>query len=75
LVKYKKIKKLQNDEVCAILVKLVIGVVAALLKFAGFDWFHQAWASSKSGELMGFLLFLILVMYALWDTMRAKEGD
>jgi putative OPT family oligopeptide transporter len=59
----------------------LFGVVAALLKIAfqkygnGFDWYHEAWASSKSGELMGLLMFLILVMYALWDTMRAKEGD
>jgi putative OPT family oligopeptide transporter len=59
----------------------LFGVVAAFLKFIfqqyfnGYDWFQQAWANSQSGELMGLLMFLILVMYALWDTMRAKEGD
>jgi putative OPT family oligopeptide transporter len=59
----------------------LFGVVAAFLKFVfqeyfnGFDWFQQAWVNSQSGELMGLLMFLLLITYALWDTMRAKEGD
>ncbi|HLP16350.1 MAG TPA: hypothetical protein VK470_08845, partial [Bacteroidota bacterium] len=58
----------------------LFGVLNAFLKFVdqqvhfGYDaWFATAWAESKNGELTGLVMFILLFVYALWDTMRAKE--
>ncbi|MFI5250862.1 MAG: OPT family oligopeptide transporter [Bacteroidota bacterium] len=53
----------------------LFGVVVAFLKFAGFNWYQQAWAESQAGEITGLIMFLLLIGYSLWDTMRAKEED
>ena len=51
----------------------LFGVFGAFLKFGGFDWFDTAWADSHNAEVLGLVMFLLLVAYALWDSMRAKE--
>ncbi|HUL45432.1 MAG TPA: oligopeptide transporter, OPT family [Bacteroidota bacterium] len=51
----------------------LFGVIAAFLKFAGFDWYQASIAESQTGEIIGLVMFILLICYALWDTMRAKE--
>jgi putative OPT family oligopeptide transporter len=51
----------------------LFGVVNALLKFGGFDWFNAHWAESKGAEILGLGMFILLFAYILWDSMRAKE--
>jgi hypothetical protein len=56
-------------------------VLSAFLKF--FDqevwnfgyagWYATSWAESNRGEITGLIMFVFLVSYALWDSMRAKE--
>ena len=51
----------------------LLGVLNAFLKFGGFDWYNSVWADSNAGEITGLIMFILLVSYALWDSMRAKE--
>ncbi len=51
----------------------LFGVIGAFLKFGGFDWYNAEWAESNSGEILGLVMFLALIAYTLWDSMRAKE--
>jgi len=51
----------------------LFGVIAAFLKFAGLDWYQSSIADSQTGEIIGLIMFILLITYALWDTMRAKE--
>lgn len=53
----------------------LFGVVSALLRFAGFNWFNQEWAESKSAEILSMVMFTVIILYMMWDTMRAKEED
>jgi hypothetical protein len=51
----------------------LFGVLNAFLRFGGFDWFNTAWAGSTGGELAGLMMFILLFIYILWDSMRARE--
>ena len=51
----------------------LFGVVNALLKYLEFDWSVKGWAETTNGEITGLIMFVLLVAYALWETMRAKE--
>ncbi len=51
----------------------LFGVLGAFLKFGGFDWFNTAWAASANAEVLGLVMFGLLVAYTIWDSMRAKE--
>ncbi len=50
----------------------LFGVINALFKFFGFDWYNAHWAESAGGEITGLIMFILLFVYALWDSMRAK---
>jgi putative OPT family oligopeptide transporter len=57
----------------------LFGVLSAFLKFLDqffpfgvTGWFHEAWVESSAGEVTGLVMFLLLVGYSLWETMRAK---
>jgi protein-S-isoprenylcysteine O-methyltransferase Ste14 len=50
----------------------LFGVVGAFLKFGGLDWFNASWAETHQAEIIGVVMFLVLVAYTMWDSMRAK---
>ena len=51
----------------------LMGVVSALLKFAEVDWFLSGWAASNAAEWTGLAMYLVLIGYFAWHTLRAKE--
>jgi putative OPT family oligopeptide transporter len=58
----------------------LFGVLNALLRFANMNWLNitlvnTAWAESHGAEILGAVMFALLVSYALWDSMRAKRED
>jgi putative OPT family oligopeptide transporter len=53
----------------------IFGVINALLRFNGFDWSKpmEAWTDSHPAEVVGLIMFALLVAYTIWDSLRAKE--
>jgi len=50
----------------------LFGVINAFLRFGGADWYNAALAESHTGEIIGLLMFVLLFVYMVWDSMRAK---
>jgi putative OPT family oligopeptide transporter len=50
----------------------LFGVLSAFLKFGGMDWFNVSLAESHAGELIGLVMFIGLIAYSVWDSLRAK---
>jgi len=50
----------------------LMGVVSAVLKFAGVDWFLAEWASSNAAEWVGLAMYLLLIGYFAWHTLKLK---
>jgi putative OPT family oligopeptide transporter len=53
----------------------LFGVFSALLRFAGFNWFNSEWSETKSAEILGMVMITFVILYMMWETMRAKEED
>ena len=51
----------------------LMGVVSAVLKFAGVDWFLSGWATSNAAEWVGLAMYLVLIGYMGWHTIKAKS--
>jgi putative OPT family oligopeptide transporter len=51
----------------------LFGVLNALLRFGGADFYNAQWAESNGAEILGLIMFLLLMAYVLLDAMRAKE--
>lgn len=53
----------------------LFGVFGALLKFIGFDFFMAEWHVGQIAETIAIAMFTALVVYTVWDSMRAKVED
>jgi putative OPT family oligopeptide transporter len=50
----------------------LFGVFGAFLRFGGVDWLNTAWQETQSAHVLAYAMFVLLLVYMLWDTMRAK---
>lgn len=56
----------------------LLGVVSAGIKYCqneGFipNWINTAWAESNGAEITGLVMFLVIISYVIWDSLRAKK--
>lgn len=50
----------------------LFGVIGALLKFLGLDLFSQNWQGTTGAEALAIIMFAVLIVYIIWDSLRAK---
>jgi putative OPT family oligopeptide transporter len=53
----------------------LFGVLNAFLRFYDVNWYNEHWAESIPAEIVGLVMFILLMAYAVFDSMRAREGD
>ena len=53
----------------------LMGVVAAILKFAGVDFFLTEWAASNSAEWLALAMYIALAIYFTVHTLKAKKEE
>ena len=56
-----------------------MGVVSAILKFAGVDWFLHGWNAAagrlcSGAEAIAILPYLLLVAFMLWAALRKDKA-
>ena len=53
----------------------LMGVVSAILKFANVDWHLSSWAASKGAEWTGLAMYIAIIVYFAWHSLKAKKED
>ncbi len=53
----------------------LMGVVSAILKFAGADWRFAEWAASNGAEWLGLAMYVAIICYFGWHTLKAKKEE
>ncbi len=53
----------------------LMGVVSAVLKFIGVDWYLTGWASSNAAEWTGLAMYVAIILYFGWHTLQAKKEE
>ncbi len=51
----------------------LFGVFGAFMKFGGVDLLNSAWQETHVAESIGIVVFVLLAIYTIWDSMRARE--
>lgn len=51
----------------------LMGVVSVIIRSTGANWVMTEWAESNSGELLALIIFTLLCVYTIWDSLRAKK--
>ena len=46
----------------------LMGVVAAIVKFCGADWYLGTWAAGSGAAIVGLIAYLALIAYFIWAT-------
>ncbi|OGU77185.1 MAG: oligopeptide transporter, OPT family [Ignavibacteria bacterium RBG_16_34_14] len=53
----------------------LMGVLSAILRYAGFNWVNAEWFESHSAELLALVMFILICIYMIWDSMRGKPEE
>lgn len=53
----------------------LMGVISAILRWQGFNWVNPEWAESHSAELIALIMFAIICVYMIWDSLRGKPNS
>jgi len=53
----------------------LMGVISAILRYLGFNWVNYEWFESHSAEILALVMFTGIIIYMIWDSLRAKKED
>ena len=53
----------------------LMGVVSAVLAFAGAEWIIPGWADSMGAVYLGIVMYAAIIAYFIWHSRRAKIGE
>ena len=53
----------------------LMGVVSALLRFAEIDLYNAAWAESAGAEVLAIGMYILLIAYLIYSSMKAKKSN
>ena len=53
----------------------LMGVISAILRWQGLNWVNYEWAESHAAELIGIVMFALLCVYMIWDSLRGKPDS
>lgn len=53
----------------------LMGVISAIIRYAGFNFVNTEWFESHSAELLALVMFLAICAYMVWDSLRAKKEE
>lgn len=53
----------------------LMGVLSAFLRFFEFNWINTAWVESHQAELLALIMFALLCVYMIWDSLRGKPEE
>ncbi|MDL2223522.1 oligopeptide transporter, OPT family [Bacteroidales bacterium OttesenSCG-928-M11] len=51
----------------------LMGVVSVILRFAQVDWEIKGWLENPMSQLVAVIVYVLLIAYLIWDSMRAKK--
>jgi len=51
----------------------LMGVVSVIIRSTGANWVMAEWAESHAAEILSFVMFCLLCLYTIWDSLRAKK--
>ncbi|MCC8035413.1 MAG: oligopeptide transporter, OPT family [Rikenellaceae bacterium] len=53
----------------------LMGVVSAMLKFGGVDWFLDKWSEQSGAEWLAIGAYILIIAYFVRDSLRAKKEE
>jgi putative OPT family oligopeptide transporter len=53
----------------------LMGVVSAFLRWKDYNWVDLEWAESNSAALLAIIMFSVICVYMIWDSLRGKPED
>ncbi len=53
----------------------LMGVISAILKYAGADWFARNWNISGGAEWLAVVMYIFIIIYFIWDACKAKSEE
>lgn len=53
----------------------LMGVISAILRWQDYNWVNVEWAETHSAELLALIMFSVICVYMIWDSLRGKPEE
>ena len=53
----------------------LMGVVSAIIRFSGINIISQEWIESSPAISLALVMYIIIIAYLAWDSLRAKPEN
>lgn len=53
----------------------LMGVVSAVIRFCGVNLTNSEWMGSSAAELLALGMYILIILYLIWDCLRAKAEE
>ncbi len=53
----------------------LMGVVSAIIKYAGVDLLNTQWQNSTAGEILAIVAYICIISYMIWDCIKTKKSN
>jgi putative OPT family oligopeptide transporter len=53
----------------------LMGVVSAIIRFGGVNLLRSEWMETRGAEILALVMYLLLIGYLAWDSLRAKREE
>ncbi len=53
----------------------LMGVVSAVIRYGGIDLMNEKWMANSLSQVVTLIVYIALIAYLIWDSMRAKKED
>ncbi|MFA5404290.1 MAG: oligopeptide transporter, OPT family [Ignavibacteria bacterium] len=53
----------------------LMGVMSAVLRYFNINFVNEEWFNSHPAEILALVMFLVIIGYMIWDSMRAKVNE
>ena len=53
----------------------LMGVISAFLRWKDYNWVNVEWAGSHSAEMFAIIMFSVICVYMIWDSLRGKPEE
>jgi putative OPT family oligopeptide transporter len=53
----------------------LMGVISAIIRFGGVNLLRKEWMESRGAEILALVMYLLLIAYLAWDSLRAKKEE
>lgn len=53
----------------------LMGVVSAIMKFSGINWYQKLWSGTNYAQYVGIVVYMLLICYLIFASLKKEKSN